>query len=374
MAKFTLLQMTQLILNSMSSDEVNSISDTTESLQVANIIQAKYYDMVNRGDLPDDKQLFQLVASGDSTKPTLMTVPAGTSKIKWLKYFNVNPADGQQTDQFGAFSHGLNLDLSSATNSGWVTSSVTSNTIGTGTFTFTVGAGLKIAVGDNVTASSGPNELLGVVLSYSGTTLVLTISMSVGSGTFNSWAITNTQGTAPPGYQYVRMTGISEFLDYVNRFTASDANVRSFTFTESGENFTFFYKNNIQPQYATIISNQYVIFDSFNSVFDTTLQSSKTMCFGNVVPAFTLTDSFIPALDDNQFSLLINEAKALAFFELKQMPHAKAEQEIKRQWSAVQKNKSISNKPTYFDQLPSFGRMPRTGGYGGFNYGPKLWN
>ncbi len=51
---------------------------------------------------------------------------------------------------------------------------------------------------------------------------------------------------------------------------------------------------------------------------DTTLQTSKTLCYGQIIPTFTLEDSFIPDLDDTQFPLLLNEAKAIAFVELKQ--------------------------------------------------------
>lgn len=298
MAKQTLLQMTQAILNAMSSDEVNSIGDSTESLQVANIIQAKYYDIATRGRLPDDCQLFSLTPSNDETKPTLLTLPAGVTHIEWLKYFDSNPADGQQVSQFGSFSHGVNLDLH-------------------------------------------PNP--------------------------------NVVTQSPPGYKLVHYMSIPEFLDQINRFNPSDSNVKSYPFTEGGTTFTFLYKNNIQPKYYTVISNLYVIFDSFDNQFDSTLQASKFLCYGQIATPFSLTDSFIPALDDNQFPLLVNEAKALAFYELKQAPHAKAEQEIKRQWSSVQKNKEVS-KLSSFDQLPSFGRMPRTGGYGGFAYGPKFWN
>jgi hypothetical protein len=188
----------------------------------------------------------------------------------------------------------------------------------------------------------------------------------IGSGTYNAWVISsNVAGVFPPGYLYVTILPIEQFFDMINRFNPGDSNVRSFTFTDNAQNYTFYYKNNIQPHYCTILSNQYVFFDSFDSGFDTTLQGSKTMCYGQVVPAFSLTDSFVPVMDDNQFPLLINEAKALAFYELKQMPHAKAEQEIKRQWSAVQKNKSLVNRPTYFDELADFGRQPNTGGYSG---------
>ena len=42
MAKMTLLAMVQDILNDMDGDEVNSISDTVEAEQVAQIIKTTY--------------------------------------------------------------------------------------------------------------------------------------------------------------------------------------------------------------------------------------------------------------------------------------------------------------------------------------------
>lgn len=252
MAQLTLLDMTQNILSHLDSDEVNSISDTVESMQVARIIRTKYYDILTRAGSPPQQQLIQLTASGDVLKPVLMTVPDTVSKIHWIKYFD------EDTDS----------------------------------------------------------------------------SM----------------------YKYVTLMSNDQFIDHINAFDPDQTNVSSFNFAEGGNNFTFYYKDDAQPNYCTLISNLYFVFDSYDSDFDTTLQSSKTMCMGDLVPIFTLSDSFIPPLDDNQFPLLVNEAKALAFFELKQTPHPKAEQEIKRQWSSMQKNKSIVDKPSHFDQLPDFGR------------------
>jgi len=71
-------------------------------------------------------------------------------------------------------------------------------------------------------------------------------------------------------------------------------------------------------------------------------------------------DTFIPELDDQQFPLLLNEAKSLAFFELKQTPHTKAEQEARRQWTSLQRDKSVDDKPSSFDALPNFGRRPNS--------------
>lgn len=291
MTKQTLLDMTQEILSAMSSDEVNSIGDTTESLQIATIIKRKYYDIVSRGDLPEHNQIFQLTPSVDATQPVLMYIPDGVGRVEWIKYFDSNPLDGTSIDDD---THDTNVNI--------------------------------------VPGSAG-----------------------------------NT-GQSPPGYRYVTMLPIQQFLDMTSSFNPAETNVDSFTFQDTsnsfpGGGFTFYYKDDRQPQYCCILSNYYVIFDAFDQTQDSTLQSSKNMCFGQVVPTFSMVDNFIPDLDSQQFPLLVNEAKSLAFYELKQQPHAKAEQEVKRQWSTVQKNKSLNNRPTYFNELANFGR--RTGNYYG---------
>lgn len=84
--RYTLLELTQRILESMDSDEVNTISDSTESLAVANIIKECYFDIIGKMDLPEEEQIFQLTASGDNLKPTLMTLPEAVLDLKTAKY------------------------------------------------------------------------------------------------------------------------------------------------------------------------------------------------------------------------------------------------------------------------------------------------
>lgn len=372
MAELTVLQMTQSILSALDSDSVNSISDTVESMQVATIIQNKYYDILTRGSLPEQQVLFQFTPSVDILKPTLMFLPAGTGHVEWIKYFDSSTADSQQVDQFGSFSHNLNTDIVNSTS--WNTTSTTSNTIGTGTKTFTVASSsLPIATGQGVIALSGPNNMFGTVTSYIGTTLVLNVISTGGSGTFSSWTLSNASTSAVAGYKYVTILPVDQFLDMINRFNPTDPNVQTFVFTEGVNSFNFYYKTNHQPQYCAVLENNYVIFDSYDLNFDSTLQASKTLVYGQVVTPFQLLDSFVPDMDDNKFPLLLNEAKSLAFYELKQMPHLKADQEIKRQWSSVQKDKAVVNKPSYFEQLPNFGRVPRTGGYASGGYAAYKW-
>lgn len=87
MPKFTLLEIVKDILNDMDSDEVNSINDTLESLQVAQIIKSTYYHLISGDEYwPHLKQTMQLTASGDSTRPTHMKMPDDVQKINWIKY------------------------------------------------------------------------------------------------------------------------------------------------------------------------------------------------------------------------------------------------------------------------------------------------
>lgn len=84
--RMTLLEMVQQILMSMDSDEVNNIADTTEALDIANIIKESYYDIISEISPKSTDGLFHLDASTDDTKPTLMYLPSNVAEIDWLKY------------------------------------------------------------------------------------------------------------------------------------------------------------------------------------------------------------------------------------------------------------------------------------------------
>lgn len=283
--KYTNLDYVQSILSSLGSDEVNSVSDTSESLQVLDILKTTYFNIIGRTHPTEQSQLIQLDASLDNTMPALMYVPSNVRRIEWLKYFNNNTIG---TNNPTGFQHDLNIDITSSGNS----------------------------------------------------------------------------TVAPPGYNYVSILPIQQFIEMTNSFNPLNSDVDSFTFTDNLNSipgtYTFYFKNNKTPQYCTILSNFYVIFDGYDTKVDSTLQTSKTMAMAEISPSWSSADNFIPSLAEEQVPLLLNEAKSLAYFELKQSIHTKAEQEAKRQWSSVQRDKSIVNRPTYFNQLPDFGRRGTT--------------
>lgn len=252
--KYTLLDLTQTVLSSMDSDEINSISDSVESQQVAKIIRTVYYDIINRSGLPELNTPVNLSASGDSTKPVIMYVPEAVSKVDWVQY-------------------------------------------------------------DNATLTE-PNRNL----------------------------------------QPVYFIPFKEFMERSNGLDIDETTVDSFSLTVNGATFNIQYKNDKAPEYYTTFDDSTFIFDSFDSAVDTTLQSSKTLAYGRRIPVFTMSDTFTPELDEPQFQLLLNEAKALAWAELKQAAHTKAEQNSRRGWVSLQRSKVDITRMSDFEMLPSFGR------------------
>ncbi len=86
MAKLTLLELTQSVLASMSSDKVNDLSDTEEANDVTNIILETYDHMMTSKDWPHLQGLVNLTGLGDTNLPSKMEIPASVSEIYSLKY------------------------------------------------------------------------------------------------------------------------------------------------------------------------------------------------------------------------------------------------------------------------------------------------
>lgn len=94
MAKLTLLSMVQDILNDMDSDEVNSIDDTIEAQQVAQIIKSSYFEMIDHRNWPHLKKMVQLDASDEVIKPNYLILP---ERIKELIFFRYKATVGTTT-------------------------------------------------------------------------------------------------------------------------------------------------------------------------------------------------------------------------------------------------------------------------------------
>lgn len=92
-AKMTLLEMVQDVLNDIDSDEVNSISDTVEATQIANVCRSVYYDVITTVDLPEHTELMTVSGLSNSSRPNFMDANSVT-EIKELRY-NVSETPGE---------------------------------------------------------------------------------------------------------------------------------------------------------------------------------------------------------------------------------------------------------------------------------------
>lgn len=163
----------------------------------------------------------------------------------------------------------------------------------------------------------------------------------------------------PAAWEPVEFVSLDEFLyrmDQNTDLTATNIDTISYA-VPAGDTFTFVYRNDKQPQWYTTISDNILIFDSLDTDVETFLRATKTRSQARMQITWTMTDVFTPDLDEPQFALLLAEAKSLAWVELKQSPHSKAEQSARRGWNQLQKSKYASEKISDFDQLPNFGRQ-----------------
>lgn len=246
--KMTVLEMTQNILSAMNGEEVSSISDTIESIQVAEEIRTTYYENFGQFEVRSRFQLAKLEALvSPTTYPNVLRVADSVDHFEWIKY-NIGTVDA-------------------------------------------------------------------------------------------------------PIWKEVQYCSPKEFFEYVSMNTTG--NLEVVTTVDSGS--PYYIRNDQHPTYWTTYDDEYIIFDSFNSEVEATLQNSKSLIFAEVIPSFTLSDTFVPDLHDKDFPLLLSEAKAASFINYKGVSNAKEEQRSRRQRVRMQNNRSRFNAED-LENRTDFGR------------------
>lgn len=172
-------------------------------------------------------------------------------------------------------------------------------------------------------------------------------------------------GMTDPAWAEICFLPLDEFIRMSQMMNPSETNISSMTLVSvDGFTFTFNFNTDRSPTYYTSFDDDTLIFDGYDSAVETTLQTHKTLGFGSKVATFVASDTFVPALQPGQFSLLLNEAKSLAWSELKQTAHPKAEQTARRNWRHLAKTRqAVPNlgrvdtlRYSGLDKLPNFGR------------------
>lgn len=229
--KQTLLEMVQGILNDMDGDEVTAYDETTESLQVANIIRETYYVLLQRSDVPEHYGVFQCTAGGTS-KRVKFTLPSNALSLTNFKY------DCRE-------------------------------------------------LGDDY-----------------------------------------------PQMQDMQYLPLETFLERMYQLPRdTDSTIETFNETLNSATIAFYFYNDRAPSVYTTVDDTIIIFDAYDSAIDTTgLTAAKSVCYGKILPTFTMSDSFTPALDAQMFPLLFQEAKAQCFEDLRQMENKRAQKRSNQLW------------------------------------------
>lgn len=84
--KLSLLQMVQDILNDLDSDTVNSIDDTVEAGQVAQIVKTCFNEMMNNRNWPHQRKLMQFDVVGTLAKPNYIITPDTVKELELFQY------------------------------------------------------------------------------------------------------------------------------------------------------------------------------------------------------------------------------------------------------------------------------------------------
>lgn len=157
-------------------------------------------------------------------------------------------------------------------------------------------------------------------------------------------------GDSKKNYDKINYLEPEQFIHKTNQNDSAASNVQSVTDFGGIE---IFIRNDRAPSYYTSFDDEHVVFDSYDSQVDSSLQSSKIQSQAYVTPSWTSSDTFVPDLPEIAFPALVEEAKSRAFYVLKQTMNQKAEQEAGRQnrWLA-RNSRRVSGGIKY----PSFGR------------------
>lgn len=255
MAKPVLKDLVQDLLSDIDGDEINSISDTLESTQIATVIRDVFRNIADEYDLETIKESFQLTASGTSSRPTHMTVPESYHSIEFVKY-------------------------------------------------------------DMATTIGGDQK-----------------------------------------FEDVCWLEPKDFVDYVNARTESASNITEITDPSS---VLLLIRTDAGPQYwSTLDGGDTAIFDSYDSDIESTLQSSKTFCYGTKKPDITISDTATIDLPHSLMTLLRNESRAMVFELYKEGVTPKVEQFAKRSRARANRLRHITRLNREQDNRPDYGRRRR---------------
>jgi hypothetical protein len=145
-----------------------------------------------------------------------------------------------------------------------------------------------------------------------------------------------------------------EFVDFVNQRDSKGTDYFVWT-NDNSVKLTI--GNKAHPQYWTTFDDEHLVFDSYNSDVESSLQANKSQAYVEFRPVFEMSDNFIPDLPENMFSLLYSMAENKCYYNSKQTLNPLGNRDESRNRTRAQRNKFRQDfDQNKWDTFPDYGR------------------
>lgn len=161
-------------------------------------------------------------------------------------------------------------------------------------------------------------------------------------------------GSVREMYEEIKYISPDTFLKRCYREDTSSPKVMTVQ-DPSGTN--LFIRNDGAPTYCTTFDNTVLVFNSYDSQVDSTLQASKIQARVKIIPQFVMDDLYVPDLPEDAFPALFEEALSRASITIRQVVDNKAEQEARRQRQWLSRNYGRAEEIRV--KYPNYGRRTR---------------
>jgi hypothetical protein len=158
----------------------------------------------------------------------------------------------------------------------------------------------------------------------------------------------------PPAYTTIGYVTPEEFLDAVSNNDSTATYYQNVTDPET--NFVLSIRNNKAPgMWTSLDGGDTLIFDSFDSDVDSTLQTSKNQCLGRKRNDLTIADTSTIDLPEQLQQLLYNDARELYFDLYKEGAPRKVGEKARYSRMKAKERKTKIATPASLN-LPDYGR------------------
>ena len=122
-----------------------------------------------------------------------------------------------------------------------------------------------------------------------------------------------------------------------------------------GSQLQFYVRTDAMPTYYTTFDDETIYCDAYKSSIETSLVSSKISALGVAIPAFTVSDTFVPDLPENMVPLLQATLNATSHLYFKQQASTPDEARVRRQLAQARtRNSKVASRSSYYAN--QFGR------------------